>query len=1028
VKKKLFFITAAFVLLLLANKFSKYGKKAVDWQYYVEKNIGSKSVYQAGNNIYFDDNYIVFSDQQNTTYALDKNNAEEKWIFKGQNYSPYEINTLNGNVYVSSFDAHIYKLDGKNGYPLWCFAIPDQIVPDSGVIADENDRSVFFADRAGWLYALDKDRGTINWRKKYKGPDLAVPILINPIHFGFITQDEDYLYIKNYQQKEFTIIAKKNGDEIFNLSKYVPNKIPITFFEEILLIARSPNEYIAVDRSNYSTIWSIKGKTADSLPQIYKDRKDKEHFLYFDKDLINKIDNKSGRVLWSYKTGSNARVHSVDSSSDIILLEDEDLSKIGSKLKVISWQGGEEKWKTDIPPGVRELLIRDNYFVVSTNTNDLILIDSTTKEMVRQFKLLAPVSKLLVFKDKIVVVTIDSGSKAIIYCLDLNKKEFLWVYKSEQTISPQEVYQKDGRLYFLNKDNFIIQSIEINDQPPKSIIKANFDFIENFSIDAPKIDYRYKKAKFLDILKERGRKYYYLFNNIRNIFKFDFRQDQVDNNDYEIVINHDQNLYRNYFTDIEINAMFTNNENEKILVKGFYYDFNTWKVKFVNNRNSEWKWKITIDTPYYRINKSGVLATAPGKISGDLTIKGDTMLTENNKVFLPIGIQECIVDRNYDGNPLNQMGNAEKYQPEIKEESFRYLTFPSHLDLYKIEANMNTYRIGIDNCGPVLLRDLAPKDFSINVNDAKYLDFMIKELIKRDYKIILTIFGFYPPYQNIDKFADKESKEVITKYLDYIIARYAPYVDIWEISNEASTPLEWQNFMSGYITRNDTFHHPITTSWEQKQLQNSELISLHWYSPIKTDVFSLEKEFALFEKKYDDWEKTIIISEFGFKKFSFSENTPKSMRIYTWLSIFNKMGIIYWSQPFRINTSEDNANIYLGPKERRYIKNLQNFLPSMNDSVNKANTHYDQEKIDVYLLENDKYLLAYLLNRNNGIQYNKSINLEIKDYGYLELYNPEYGYIIQKYRVSPGKQKILIPQIFEDLALKISYRKNVNAN
>jgi hypothetical protein len=51
-------------------------------------------------------------------------------------------------------------------------------------------------------------------------------------------------------------------------------------------------------------------------------------------------------------------------------------------------------------------------------------------------------------------------------------------------------------------------------------------------------------------------------------------------------------LYDNAYTDVEFWVEFTHDSGEKIIRPGFWYESNTWKVRFASTqKNGEWKWK-----------------------------------------------------------------------------------------------------------------------------------------------------------------------------------------------------------------------------------------------------------------------------------------------------------------------------------------------------------------------------------------------------------------------------------------------------
>lgn len=1011
----IFLALISFLILINNNK---------NWEFFVEHNIGSKSTYQDGNNLFFDEKKLYFSDQENTIYALNKNNGKLVWKFNNHGYSPFRINILENKLYLANFDSHIYSIDKKNGYPTWSYSIGSRVTPDTEVVSDINDNEVFFADRSGILYALNKNNGKVIWSKQYKAPDKQKSFINGSIHFGFIEQTDDLLFIRNYPQNEFSIIRKSNGEDLYKITDFIPNTKEIINLENILIIPKSDYQYIAINKNNFTVVWTEGDSLIKDPIKIYKDENDPNNLLLQNNRYISKINKDSGKMIWNQNVQLNAKILTVNSSKDIIVTEEENSSLFNFNLKLFSWSSGNLKSQISIPSAVQKIIIKDQNIIVGTITDDVYFININSNEIIKRLKTEGYVLEMLPFENNLVLITSDSGKKAVIYNLDTNIKEFIWIFKSDTTIYPKEIYKDNNRLYFINDKKFIIQSIKVDNKEPKFIKKINFNFIENFSKEKPKVEYLIKNNLIVNLLKKKLQKNIYILKNIFNIFKFEIDQTINNKNEVEITIRHDQNLYNNYYTDLIIDCVFTDQNNNSVKAKAYYYDYNTWKINFVNNENKLWKWKMTIKTPLHKTIKQGEVNTEFNINLDKVTVKDNSVVLNDSKIFFPIGFQDAIIDKNFDGNPFDQMGYAKNNEPAIKESDFDYISFQEYLDLYRKDSKLNIYRINIDNWGPSLLSDLDPVNFSVSTNDAQNIDFMIKELKTRNFKIIMTIFGFYPPYQDSNKFANKQNREALKKYLDYVIYRYSPFIDIWEISNEASIPEVWQNFISDYIKKNDIYNHPITINWEQQQLKNSDLLSVHWYSQIPKDNAALERQMDFLNNKYNDWKGGIMFTETGYKMSSFFENSSELMRIFTWLSTFNKIGVVYWNNPVGINNNPDNANIYLGPIERVYLNNLNNFLPEMDVPVYKNKQNYSTEGISLYSMSNNKYLLGYLINQKDKTQNNVTIALEAKNAGSLEWFNPKNGNNMGNIEIIKGINKIIIPEISQDLAFKISYLNN----
>jgi len=282
---------------------------------------------------------------------------------------------------------------------------------------------------------------------------------------------------------------------------------------------------------------------------------------------------------------------------------------------------------------------------------------------------------------------------------------------------------------------------------------------------------------------------------------------------------------------------------------------------------------------------------------------------------------------------------------------------------------------------------------------------------------------FYPPYKTKEEIEKKENQEALEIYLDYVIARYSAKIDLWELSNEAEAHYLWYKFVTNYLKENDPYQHPISTNWETNSAKNLDFLSIHWYNPDSTDPGFLSNQIAYLNQKYQDSNQAILISELGFKNLSYFQNSSESMRIITWLSIFQKMGVIFWTQGQNgIYKNLDNSNIYLGPIERSYLSILNNFLPeNMFLPIEKEFLLIPNLQTQVYLLKNNNFILAYLLKVDQSIKNQDYLDLDIKDQARLQWINPKTASIIREEFLEKGEQKILIPDFNLDLAMKINY-------
>ncbi len=1037
--KQLYFllilVSLSFIFLFL--KIAE-NRKSPNWKFFVKEQVGAKSELNIGKNLTFDEKSFYFNDGKGNVHSLNKKTGEINWLSKMKDHSPFQIMIDKDFLYIASFDGHIYCLNKKNGYINWSFAIPNQFWPDTEVIFDANDQFVFFADRAGFLYALNKKSGKEVWKKAFPTIDNSKAFVENSMHFGFIKQDEDRLFIKNYPSgsEKILIINKRDGSNQENfdqakfeemLAKSIENKTEINFNKQALWKKELPlidsSKTFAEKLVHFGFIKQIEDAFIKSIKNKAKFNLSKEEIW---KKEILLADNS--------KTFAEKLVHFGLSDQNKILINNypsEKLKTLEIKRNELNQKNFEKAKLEKLNQEKFEKINKEKLEKESQEKFEKINKEKLEKEKIEEL-FVRSIKKIdeLNFDKFSLVIEANAANQPILKCLDKNKNE-IWSYRTEERINPREIYQDGNRLYFFNADNTILESIEISQRDPNEnkLKELNFKIKENFSAhypyknSNPQIDSETKKIYPGLEIRKIIQRISFFFKNLKKITVFEISQQEQ--NDYlEFNIQHEQNFYKNVFTEIKIEAIFTNQEdNQKIKVKGFYYDNDLWKIR-AKLKKGLWRWQVKIKTPYFISKKDGTFEISKD-FSKQLQIKDGAFFTEDNEAFIPMGLQGVISDRSRDGNPLNKMDYAKDPTPPTDPKKYNFLTFTDYLDLYKKEAKMNIFRYGPDNLAPPIWQNLDnPKDFEMNVNGNMQGDYILNELKKRDFRAMMSIFAFYPPYISEEAFYKKDNQEVIKDYLDYVIARYASSIDIWELTNEAAPSLKWLNFVSNYLAENDPYKHPITTNIEEKKLDNSDLLSIHWYAVVPENNFELIDQANHIDSK-QDFEKATIISEFGFKGSNYFNGSSTLLRKFVWISTFRKMGMIFWNTGDGFYKNAENGNIYLGPVERNILKNLSDFLPKLTYPTQKDSELISNQNLISYKLSDENWQLIYLLKIDEKIE-NKEVNLKLNldNSGLLATFDPKTGEVLNYFEVTEGESIIKIPSFSDDLAIKIKYWKN----
>lgn len=851
---------ALFLILFLVLK---NNANEINWQFYIKEQVGAKSVLNVGKNLTFDENNLYFSDGKGLIHSLNKKSGKINWLRQLNDHSPFEISLDKQHLYVASFDSHVYQIDKSDGYISWSFPIPNQFWPDTEVVFDQNDSLVFFADRVGFLYALEKISGKMIWKKYFGSIETSKTFLENTIHFGFLSQEDDVIIVDHFPSKTTYYVDKKSGET--NSTKRSELKVNLKEIEE--------------------------------------------RFIF-----------------------NNMRLD------------------------------------------------------LETNVIDQPKISLLNPENI-----------------------------------------VLWSYRIENRINRKEIYQNEQRLYYLNADNTILESIYIGKEDPNKefFTKINFILNENYAAHHP-----YKNSNpqvnseenIIDLslaINQKINRFKYLIKNFKKLSSFSVTH-SIERNYVEFDLTYEENFYENVFNDVQIDALFKNKTTNQIIkIEGFYFDHNTWKVR-ARLEPGDWDWTIKIKTKYINKRESGSLMINDD-FKESLNVVNGSFVDKNGEIFFPLGIQDVILDKSKDGNNLNNMGYAKSDIPSSKEQDFNFINFSDYLDIYQQEGKLNIFRYGPDNWAPSIWKNLSnKKNFAMDVKGNLQGDQILEELQKRDFRIMMSIFAFYPPYTSRESLLKKENRAVLEKYLDYIIARYAASVDIWELTNEAAPPLTWQNYISNYISKIDPYKHPITTSLEEPNLNNSNLLSIHLYLQKPNNNYHLLTQIEELIGKQDP-KKAIIFSEFGFQGSNYFTSSADWLRKIAWISAMKNIGLISWNTGYGLYEHDLNGNIYLGPLERAYLKTLKDFLPDMTAPIHKSFQFANEGNLGIYNLRSEKYDLYYIINLKDNYQTEVNLPLSKKSSKQIEIIDPQKNIVLTRKELSPNEESLNLPQIDDDLAVKIIY-------
>ena len=1020
------------IILILLTFFIFSYKRNQNWQFYVDQSIGPNNKFNIFDNLVFHDKQVFLNSQNNNTYSLNQKNGQVNWIFKAENYSPFPPTIDDEQIYLANFDGNVYCLNKNTGYKIWQFNTEEQYQPDTPVFKSRNKNLVFFGSRNGVLYALNSDSGQPVWKRQFKKLDTSKAFVTGSIHFGSIYLEEEKIYVFNAQENKFFSINQLDGLINWQIDNLLFDYRSPIFLQKNIIIKQ--NQYLlSVDKKSGS-MQKINRQGQENVAwEVFQLEDDNHNLLILDDHTLIKIDSNLHEVEWTSNNidnilydQKNAEVPIVKITNNRIIAQTFSRIENLNILIFVNYDNGEVVQTQKVGNWINNQLYTDDTIFISSGTGLVYSINLGTSEINWQVAVDGETQSIHLFEENLLVISLKSSGKICLEYFNQKTGERQWTYTSNFISNKKDIYVQDRSVYILNQDNTVLYKINITNKKPqdKQIEKINFtyDQVKNFKDPYLKIATKNNKPRKI---KQQFSAVAYLLKNFNKISSFTINE-EIRNNVLEISIINDENLYRNKFTDLKIEAVFEKKgEKEQIKIGGFYFDHNTWKIRFSAPSAGEYQYQISIKTPFTIKKHSGVIQLRAGK-EEVISVKEQLFVINDKTVFFPFGIQDIFADWNYNGNLMDMMSNSSTKEPVSNIKDFSYLNIDDYLDLYRKEANINIFRYGVDHWTTPLWHSIDPHNINLSINGGKFGDSLIEKLRARDIKIVMTIFGFYPPYRTYEEITNQDNQQALEFYLDYVIARFSPYVDLWELTNEAEAHKLWYEFIINYLQENDPYHHPISTNWETNSVGNLDYLSVHWYNPHSTDPGYLSNQIAYLNQKHLDQKKAILISEFGFKNFSYFPNSAESMRLLSWLSTFQNMGLIFWTQGQNgIYQNPDNANIYLGPIERSYLSILSNFLPKdMSVPVENELFLLKDLQTQIYYLKNNGYILAYLLKIDQSKEQSGSLNFNLDRDAKLEWIDPKTGATIEEKVLKKGEQIILIPNFNVDLAMKIRYLDN----
>lgn len=479
----------------------------------------------------------------------------------------------------------------------------------------------------------------------------------------------------------------------------------------------------------------------------------------------------------------------------------------------------------------------------------------------------------------------------------------------------------------------------------------------------------------------------------------------------------------NPWEDASVSAEFVTPSGKKINVNGFYYGTDSYQVRFSPTEIGKYNYSINITGPSgnkeITDNFISIESTNSGFVRQDI-IDRQKFIFDNGTPFYPIGLQDCAYFQTAYGNNSTKTWYLDGDQQNDKcTENNPYclkrVTLNTYLDTYR-NAGFNLFRWNDRNCSFSLWWKLETTGNAYSEVGGKWADDLFYNLKKRGFRIFLTIFN-EPIFG--DEITDSPKMESVKRYVKYVINRYSPYVDIWELMNENTATDYWIHEVTQVFRQNDPYNHPISISWEKPSNPNIDIISPHWYNNEPENLSAINSYYTI-RDLISMYAKPVIFGEQGNTISNWDPRSALRMRLRTWSALFAQGSLIFWN----MSSVKGNAldGIYIGPEERSYINTIRLFFDNVpKDSQVEPLYTSQPNTVKSFALRSEHDFFAYITNSKSldELTKNISITVNIHENSNIRWIDPSTGYTIENSDILKGNQVITIPPFSSDIALMI---------
>ena len=931
-----------------------------------------------------------------------------KFTTDGELYTSPSI--YQGMIYIGDSNGHVYAINQKTGKPVWTRTLDHAVT--SPFVFDHN--ITFFTTDDGALYALRATTGEESWR---------------------FSTPQAYKFVESP-----------------------------TLYGNMILISDAGGTLYALQKTSGKVMWQFHSRRPLQASFIQPDKTLRWRFSFSKNDAniffagmdgyIYALQLNTGRIVWEFNTGGSITTYPEISQGKVYIGNQMgDSYALDQQHGHVVWHSKIHSAVTCLVPGagtysdvyptpfsfIAHILVPQRNIVIRTSSDGVVTaLNSKGNNLWTQQMKVGIIQCPTIWKSSVFV-----ADKETLRSLTINNGHTQWSVSTKNT--------------FLFPPYIFTPAFYIDTQ--KSVVMFNTPLL--FVADSRGVVRAINGASGIELWQTHcsgavyqppviraNRLYYactdggvYAVNALSGTYAIRLSdiavsqsiQSVAHRDIQEFTISHDDHWYGNPYEDVAVQAVFQQHGRNPITIDGFYYDKNTWKVRFNPPEKGVWTWKLFFKTPFGNIQRNGSFISNTDTHTAFLKISKQNpsrITLDNQTIFNGLGIEDTIKDTNDNGTPLDDWSIGTGHEVTATSSEKKAVSIPNipiSLDAYadtyaSSAAGFNIFRWSVNNASFNLWDTFTPHSKYL-VREGKDGDALVQSLSNHGFHIWLTMFNFGIP------FTDSQlpwEVSAVQRYIRYVIARYGAYTSLWEIANESYASDAFVTRLAKEIASVDYEHRPISMSWEHPSVTSINIVAPHWYNtdePQNADV-----DIAGVISKYTPFQKPVLFGEVGNTTRNWDPNSALIMRVRGWVAFFKSAILVFWNQSSSkdyYNPDYKNANIYIGSEERDYMKQLTDFTSGISLSAKEVPLTTNSSAVRAYGLQSDRELIGYFYHYLNPFsRVSVSVSINLPQPAALTWIDPTDGKILSEQQCMRGSQIVTSPYFFADVALRARYIRN----